>query len=64
MFKVNCSVQTGTSASRRALANSVFGNVIFNLRSLFVALMVLLAGCATTDRTPAPVPPVHVSEDT
>ena len=64
MFNVNCSVQTCTSASRRALANSVFGNAIFNLRSLFVALMVALAGCATTDRTPAPVPPVHVSEDT
>jgi hypothetical protein len=27
-------------------------------------LMVALAGCATTDRTPALAPPVHISEDT
>lgn len=64
MFNVNCSVQTCTSESRRALAKSVFGNAIFNLRSLFIVLMVALAGCATTDRTPALAPPVHISEDT
>jgi hypothetical protein len=34
------------------------------LRSLFVALMVVLAGCATRDRAPALAPPVQIPEST
>jgi hypothetical protein len=59
MFDLSCPVQKWIPESRRGLADSVFAIAIFNLRSLFVMLMVALAGCATPDRT-APAPPVDV----
>ncbi|MGH8353214.1 MAG: hypothetical protein ACRERY_06730 [Pseudomonas sp.] len=37
---------------------------MLNLRSLIVALMVALAGCATSDRAPDLAPPVLISEST
>jgi len=37
---------------------------MLNLRSLIVALMVALAGCATPDRAPDLTPPVLISEST
>ena len=44
--------------------DSFYGGVILTLRSMSVALMVALAGCATTDRPPDRAPPVQVSERT
>ena len=63
MFDLSCPVQKWISESRRTLADSVFGIAIFNPRCLFVMLMVVLAGCATTDRTPVLAPPVDVPAD-
>jgi len=35
-----------------------------NLRSLIVAVLILLAGCVTTSRAPAPAPPVIIAQST
>ena len=64
MISVNCPVQTFATASGRPLANSFFGIAFFNLHFLVVVLMLALAGCATPDRAPSQIAPVHVPQET
>ena len=53
------------TAGARSLTNPLCGgSLIFNLGSLIFALMVALAGCATRDRAPDLIPPVHISDRT
>jgi hypothetical protein len=64
MHSVKCSVRTYATAGGRPLSDSFCETAIFSLRSLIIALMVALAGCATPVRPPDQTPPVHVSEST
>ena len=64
MISVNWTVQTFATVSGCRQASSCFGIAFFSLRFLVVLLMVALAGCATPERAPSQVPPVHVSEET
>jgi len=64
MSSVKCPVRTDATAGGRPLPNPFYGTANFNLRSLIVALMLSLAGCATQERAPDQPPPVHISEST
>jgi len=64
MSSVKCPVRTDATADGRPLPNPFYGTANFNLRSLIVALMLSLAGCATQERAPDQPLPVHISERT
>jgi len=65
MGSLKDSVRICATADGRPLPESFCGTAIFMLRSLVVALMVVLAGCATPERPPDRAPaPVHVPEST
>jgi hypothetical protein len=57
-------VRMARFAALRALANRLYGTATGRLRWLLITLIVGLAGCATSGRTPDPMPPVYVSERT
>ena len=54
-----CAVSRG-----RPLASATLVGWILGLRFAFIALAVVLAGCATRDLAPEEAPPVHVAEST
>ncbi|MBL8412962.1 MAG: hypothetical protein JNM42_00810 [Propionivibrio sp.] len=64
MITDKCPIRTCAAASERAQENPVCGSRIINLISLFVALLVALAGCATQDRAPTLIPPVQITQET
>jgi hypothetical protein len=64
MNTIECSIRSYATTSEQPLTNQVYGSGIFNLASLMVALMVVLAGCATPDRAPRLTPPVQITEET
>ncbi len=53
-----------TCPDRRARPKSSRGAAIFTARSLVVAVLVTLAGCATPDRAPVLAPPVYITQST
>lgn len=64
MRSVKCSART-YATGERSLSDSFYETAIFSLRSLTVAMMVALAGCATPPgRPPDLTPPVDVSAST
>jgi len=64
MTSLKHAAQSQDNAGGWSLVNSFSGNALCNLRCLIVALMVVLAGCATTDRSPYQPPSTAVSEST
>ena len=64
MSRVQCSIPERVSLSRRSPAQSLCAIAIPYLRSLLIAWLLLLAGCATPDRARDPTPPVEIPEST
>ncbi|MBL0166311.1 MAG: hypothetical protein IPP85_03820 [Propionivibrio sp.] len=64
MITDKCLIRTCATAGEQPKTNLVYGSRIFNLARLIVALMVVLAGCATPDRIPRLTPPVQIAEET
>ena len=64
MITDKCLIRTCATAGEQPKTNLVYGSRIFNLARLIVALMVVLAGCATPDRIPRLTPPVQITEET
>jgi hypothetical protein len=63
MRSVKCSVRTDAAAWRGPLSNPLCWIEAFRLRYLIVALVMALAGCATSDRAPV-APPIYVPKST
>ena len=65
MSSLQCSIPGFVPAGSHLLTRATCGLAIFSPPSLFVALLVALAGCASTDRSPEPTPPlVEIPEST
>lgn len=64
MSSMKDSVRTYATTGGWPPSESFYGTAILLLRSLLVALMVALAGCATPERPPDLAPPVQISEST
>ena len=64
MCNVKRAVQGCSTADGRLPANPFAGAAIFVLRSLLVAAVVALGGCATPELPRDPAPPVHISAST
>ena len=64
MSSLKCSFPGFAAVGGRPRANASCGIAILALRSLIVALMVAVAGCATPDRPPELPPAVEIPEST
>ena len=64
MSSLKCSFPGFAAVGGRPRANASCGIAILALRSLIVALMVAVAGCATPDRAPELPPAVEIPEST
>jgi hypothetical protein len=64
MSSMKDSIRIDERADERPSSDSSYGTAILLLRAMLVALIVVLAGCATPERPQDSAPPVQISERT